>query len=119
MNIRNKLKNHPIIRNFVFLVSGTVIAQIILIGFQLVLRRLYSPEEFGAFAVYMSIVGILSTISSLRYDQTIILPKDDSDGFHLLALSVSLAFVMSLLFGATFILVHNPIVDLFFYSPHL
>ncbi len=76
MKIKNILKN-SIFKNVATLVSGTAIAQLILIGFQLILRRLYSPEVFGAFAVYMSITGILIILSTLRYELAVVLPEED------------------------------------------
>ncbi len=89
----------PILQNLSMLVFGTVIAQLIFIGFQVILRRLYSPADFGAFAVYMSILGIVATWSSFRYEQAIVLPKDENTGIHLLGLSVILSIVFSMLLG--------------------
>lgn len=92
---------HHIIKSSIFkdlsvLVSGTVIAQLMVIAFQVVLRRVYSPEDFGAFAVFMSVVGILATVSSLRYEQAIILPKEDHYGITLLWISWFTAIFFSI-----------------------
>lgn len=86
-----------IAKNLSLLVSGTVIAQLLVIGFQIVLRRVFTPADFGAFAVYMSLVGILITIATFRYEQTIVLPKEDQKAAALLRLTYVLAFFMGLL----------------------
>jgi O-antigen/teichoic acid export membrane protein len=40
-----------------------------------ILTRLYSPNEFGAFAIYLNGVMLLSVIACLRYEMTIVLVK--------------------------------------------
>ncbi len=89
----------PIIQNLSILVLGTVLAQLVFIGFQVILRRMYSPADFGAFAVYMSLLGIAATWTSFRYEQAIVLPKEEKAGIHLLGLSVTISFLFSLLLG--------------------
>jgi O-antigen/teichoic acid export membrane protein len=83
--------------------SGTVIAQLLSILLQPILRRLYSPESFGILSVYLSLVGIIIVISSLRYDDAIVLPKSDKESMNLVGLSLIMNFVVSLIL---FILVY-------------
>ncbi len=97
MQLVDKLFKSPVFKNLSILVSGTVVAQLIVIGFQVFLRRIYTPEDFGIFAVYMSLVGILATLSSLRYEQTIILPKDREQSWVLLILSAGISLLFSLI----------------------
>ena len=87
MSIVKKIFGNTIIKNLSYLVTGTALAQVLIILFQLILRRIYTPADFGAFAVYMSIIGIIAVIASLRYEQTIILPADDNKAYNLLYLS--------------------------------
>lgn len=89
-----------IFKNLSFLVSGTVIAQLIIVAFQLFLRRVFTPDDFGAFAVYMSVVGIIVSIGSFRYEQTILLPKLDADGWQLTRLSILISVFVALVFAA-------------------
>lgn len=94
------------------LVSGTALAQLVTIGFQIVLRRVFSPDDFGAFAVYMSVVGIVLTIASLRLEQTILLPKENLDGLKLTKLSVLVAFFSILIFAFALYLFSNWFMNL-------
>ena len=96
MEIR-KLLNNRILKNVTLLVSGTAIAQIILMLFQLVLRRLYSPEVFGAFSVYMSIVGILVILSTMRYELAVVLPKEDRKASGLVAGGIFISLAVNIL----------------------
>ena len=96
MDIR-KVLNNRILKNVTLLVSGTAVAQVILMLFQLVLRRLYSPEVFGAFSVYMSIVGILVILSTMRYELAVVLPKDDRKASGLVAGGILISLLINLL----------------------
>ncbi len=100
-----ELRGSELIKNISILVSGTTIAQLIPIFLQPLLRRLYTPEEFGAYAVYLSLIGILVVIASLKYELAIILPKNDKTAINILALSIliniifcAVLFVVILLF---------------------
>ncbi len=82
MNFKN-LKTSGFLRNSLTLITGVGIAQIIPILLQPILRRIFSPEDFGAFAVYMSIVGILSEVAMFRYQMAIVTPKKDAEAENL------------------------------------
>jgi O-antigen/teichoic acid export membrane protein len=62
------------------LVSGTLVAQIIGFLAYPVITRLFAPSVYGTFAVFLSLVSIITIISCLRYEQAIFLPKDNRDG---------------------------------------
>lgn len=94
----NKLKpKSEFTRNVLTLMTGTTIAQAIPIAISPILTRLYAPEDFGLFALYTSIVAILSLVATGRYELAILLPKRDEDALHLLFLAVALALGVSLL----------------------
>jgi lipopolysaccharide exporter len=70
------------------LAGGTVVGQAAALAALPVLTRLYSPAEFGAFAIYTSIGLFMLAGASLRYETAIPLPRDDESAAHLLALSL-------------------------------
>ncbi|MFH2094486.1 MAG: oligosaccharide flippase family protein [Bacteroidota bacterium] len=78
-----KLLKTDIFKNVAILVTGTALAQIILISFQLILRRVYSVEEFGVFGLYMSILGVWVIVSTMRYELAVVLPEKDEDAENL------------------------------------
>ena len=88
--------NRNYIRNALALLSGTAIAQIIGVLTAPILTRLYSPSEFGSFSIYLNIVMLAVVISCLRYEVTIVLPKQSRTALLLVLLSALIAGVLSL-----------------------
>lgn len=86
-------------RGVVTLATGTGLAQVIVIATSPIVTRLYSPSQFGIFAVAMSIVSVLITITCLRYEYAIPLPRDDATAANILALSLLVLGAMSVLAG--------------------
>lgn len=93
-------------RSFATLFSGSALAQIIPLVASVVLARLYSPEEFGVLAIFMSVVMIFTSVVNLRYEFAIPLAIDDKEsvtvsllaGFFAICFSVIL-FVIFVFFG--------------------
>lgn len=92
-----KFLRSELIRSASILISGTVIAQMISILLQPLLRRFFNPQSFGIYSVYLSLIGIIIVISSLRYDDAIVLPRKDKESANLLALSLIFSFLFDLL----------------------
>jgi len=118
--LRNRYKlfithflNSELLRNTSVLISGTVIAQLVPIFLQPFLRRYFTPESFGAFSVYSSIVGILIIVSSLKYEQAIVLPKKDNESLNLVVLSLILNSLFSLLLLVIVLLFNDGLLLLF------
>jgi lipopolysaccharide exporter len=61
------------------------------------LARLYDPQAFGVFSVYAAVLSIMVGVASLRFDLAIPIARDASEAVQLLALSVAIAAVSSLL----------------------
>jgi len=95
MNIKRFFHKESIIRSVLTLASGTVVAQLIAILIQPILRRIIPVEDFGAYAVYMSVVGILATVITLRYDMAVVIPKKDDKASALVVGGISSAFIIS------------------------
>ena len=89
------LHQSSFVKNVFSLMTGTTAAQAIPILISPVLTRLYKPEEFGAFALYMAIASIFSVVVSGRYELAVILPENDEEAINVVALSVILSFIVS------------------------
>lgn len=74
-------------RHVIDLMTGAVVAQGILALSSPVLTRIYSPEEFGLAALYISIVNIGSVIMCWRYELAVVLPEKEKDAGNLLVLA--------------------------------
>lgn len=81
------------------LFTGTAAAQLVAILLQPFLRRIYLPEDFGAYSVYLSLVSILVTLSTLRYEPAIVQPEKKAEAVNLffVAFYFNLAFSFILL----------------------
>ena len=84
-------------RNVITLMTGTALAQAIPIAISPILTRLYSPEEFGKAALYLSCVAILSLIVTGRYELAVTLPATDEEAAHVVTLTLKLSALSSLL----------------------
>lgn len=81
------------------LAGGTTFAQILTILAAPVLTRLYGPEDFGIWALYLSITSIISVIACMRYEYSIMLPESNEEAVNLLGLSfLAVLFVSGLTF---------------------
>jgi lipopolysaccharide exporter len=78
-----KDKKSHFLSDVLILVTGTSIAQIIIIIASPIITRLYSPEAFGVFALVISITSIIGVLASMRYEYAIMLPDSDEDAANL------------------------------------
>lgn len=72
------------------LASGTASSQLIGILAAPLIARMFSPQAFGALAIFASIAGIISVVSCLRYEIAIYLPERDEEAANIAALSALL-----------------------------
>lgn len=84
-------------RNVLILMIGTATAQAVPIIISPLLTRIYTPSEFGIFALYISVISVLAVISTGRYELAIMLPKENADAANLMALSTIIVISFSFL----------------------
>ncbi len=83
-------------QNVLTLMTGTVIAQAIPIAISPILTRIYTPEDFGLFALFFAILSIFSVVMNARYENAIMLPKKDEDAINIFALAFLINLLISL-----------------------
>ncbi len=69
------------------LITGNGIAQTINALGALALARLFAPNAFGVFALFVAAVSVLAVLGGGRYELSIMLPDDDAEAANLLTLS--------------------------------
>jgi len=111
--LKDLFRKSDFYKNIAILLMGTGIAQAIPILLQPFLRRVYTPEDFGAFAVYFSMIGIMTVIANFRYDLAIVLPKSDEDGANVFFLALFLNFFFNILLFLLILFFRNDIAGLF------
>lgn len=99
-------------RHVFTLFSGAALSQIIGILISPFLSRLYTPYDFGLFALYSSFLTISSIVAAGRYDSAILLPSEDQDAFLLVMISLGLILLsMTGLQIILFLLSFNPLLN--------
>ena len=82
-------------RQVMTLVTGTGLAQLIPLAVSPLLTRLYTPQDFGVFALYAGLLAVLAVLGSARYELALMLPKDDTDALPLVALAMAIVLAAS------------------------
>ena len=85
------------VRNVLTLMSGTTIAQAIPVVVTPILTRIYSPSEFGLFAVYMALISIGAMIATGRLEMAVLIARKDSEALQLAVISFVISGIISLL----------------------
>jgi len=99
-------------RNVLTLMTGTVVAQAIPIAISPILTRIYSPEEFGLFALFFALLSILSVLANGRYENAVMLPKKDSDAINIFALGLVINISLSLFLLVIVVLFNDDLTKL-------
>lgn len=84
-------------RNVLTLMTGTTIAQAIPIAISPILTRIYTPEDFGVYALFVAVTAIFGSIANGRYELAIMLPKKDEDAINIFALGFIITCFISLI----------------------
>ena len=58
------------------------------------LSRLFRPEDFGLFAMYVTLLSISAPVIAVRYELAIVPAETDDDAFGLLLLSFGISIVL-------------------------
>jgi O-antigen/teichoic acid export membrane protein len=96
--IKDKILKSEFNRNVLILAGGTAVAQAVPILISPILTRLYTPEDFGALAVFVAITSIVGVIVNGRYELAIMLPKKDEDAINVAAVAFLFNIFVSGLF---------------------
>ena len=91
--IHSLLRQSRFISQVVSLGAGTGLAQAALICFSPVLSRVYAPEAFATYALFAVFAHLLAIVGSGRYEIALMLPEDDEEAGHALALAGGLPLV--------------------------
>lgn len=97
------------VRNILRLFSGTSLSQLIPILISPILTRLYTAEQFGFFATYVSAYTLLSVLSTGRYDQAIILLKPNQSLNAILTICFGFLIAFTVFLEGAIILVKDPL----------
>lgn len=75
--LRRLFPDPSFLRKWLVLTSGTIMGQGIIVISSPLLTRLFTPEEFGVFAVFAALVAIFGVAAGLRYERVVPLASTD------------------------------------------
>lgn len=78
---------------------GIVLNQAILLAISPVLSRIYTPTDFGIFAVFFAFVSILSIAITGRYELAILVPSKHKQANQIVMAALSICLLITLLTG--------------------
>lgn len=115
-----------LIKNASLLMSGTVVAQFITFGLSFVLTRMYLPDAFGRYTIFMGIAGVLAAAATGAFDRVIVLASTFQEARKVATLamvtSASVAVVvlfasMVLMWTGSSSILPIPIIDAVIFLP--
>jgi len=83
----SRLRQQPFVGHVAALMTGAVVAQAVPVLLSPVLTRIYDPQDFAAFALFMAVNSVISVVGAGRYDQAILLPQAEDDALNVGALA--------------------------------
>ena len=83
-------------QNVFTVITGTTVAQGIPILISPLLTRIYTPEDFGLFALFLSITAIFGSVSAGKYELAIMLPKKQDEALNIFVIGFVVTFVISI-----------------------
>ena len=92
--IANIFRRSEFARNSLTLTSGIAVAQVLPILFYPILGRIFSPEDFGLQATLFAITTILATLSSCKYEGSIILSETKEEAANIATLCIIISFAI-------------------------
>jgi O-antigen/teichoic acid export membrane protein len=116
MKITDWLKKNIFALNILKLITGTALGQVITVLISPILARIYTPEDFGILAIYISVVAILAVVICLRFELAIMLPEKKEEAADLVILGISVATSLSLCLLFIFIIFNQSITTLIGHS---
>lgn len=94
-SIKNLIKN-DFYQDIINLFSGMFLARLFPALFALIIVRIYTPENFGLFVLYLTIASVVSILSTGKYENAIILAESTEERKHLFWLSQKINLVVNL-----------------------
>lgn len=94
---RSLLKHKVFLGNVATLMSARAVAAAIALLTMPIVARLFTAEDFGVAAMFLSLGVMLSNVGALRYEAALVLPKSDSEALLLMSFSYRALGVICLL----------------------
>jgi O-antigen/teichoic acid export membrane protein len=95
MRVLRRFYSSSFLKGVVAIAGGTALAQVAGVLFLPLLTRLYSPEAMGLWGLFVSLLGVASVASTLRYDVAIVAAQSEEEALAILKGSLVVALLTS------------------------
>ncbi|UEM04954.1 oligosaccharide flippase family protein [Skermanella rosea] len=106
----------PFLKNIAVLASGTAMAQVLTVLAYPILMRLFTPDQFGLFALFGALNMTFVVVASGRYELAIVMAKSETEAANILALSLGIVVAVSIASGLAVWAFGDPLLDLLGYQ---
>jgi O-antigen/teichoic acid export membrane protein len=97
LSLRRYFQPGSFVANVAILATWGLVAQVTNLVVTPVLTRVYSPQDFGVYALLTNTAVTLSVVAALRYEYAIVLPEEDGEATRVawLALFLDVAIAIA------------------------
>lgn len=103
-------------RNLITVFTGSTVAALIPILIMPIITRIYTVNDIGVYGIFVSIVTIIASIVTLRYELAILLPKSKFGANIVTNLALNTTIIFSIICVITAYIytqiVHHPLMDI-------
>lgn len=103
-SVIDKIKDSSLLKDTLKLSSSSVLLIILPLLVTPILSRVYSPEDYGAWGIYSSVMFIVSSFIFLSYENTLVKSNDEEEIPSLILLCLCIAIgIISIVIGGFFL----------------
>jgi len=110
---KNLLNSKSFLGNVLKIASGTLLAQSLGYLFLPFITRLYTPENFGEFGIFMAMFGLISPLLGGKFEVALVLEKDKIQKMNLYLLSAIITLFISVISFLVFFFFRDIIISFF------
>jgi O-antigen/teichoic acid export membrane protein len=100
-------------QNLTIAFSGNVIAQVIGFAFTPFIARIYGPEAYGVFALFLAVSNNLSPLATLQFPSGYVAVSDDNEFYRIVKITLLVLISTTFIYAAVIILFQNYLFNLF------
>lgn len=105
------MKRISFFKNVALLGGAKGVSQGMVLAASPLLTRLFSPEDFGTFAVFGAFIGLLGGLSCLKYENALPLARDEVEAVNMFVLCAMVLTVFLFVFCVGLLTVYDDLAD--------
>lgn len=110
--LTGRITESRMMRSAGLMAGAAVLGQLMMLAAMPLLTRLYDPSDFGVFAIFSAMMGLVLVISSLRYEMAIPLMRNDKSAGDMLISVLAINAISALASLLAVVIWRHDIADL-------